>query len=190
MSQLRNDDRGFTLVELLVVMLLLAVIGTYVTSALITAMQNTRQTQTRIEAMAELQRGAERVARELRAACPIVGGLDANAITAAILRDGAIEQHTFWYDGASDTLRHSATRRDGASWVPMFIDRVLVRDLDPSGPVFTHYGYAGNPPAWGQVTQRHQVRSVRLTLRRDLPEQSAVEVETLVGLRNGGRSCD
>jgi prepilin-type N-terminal cleavage/methylation domain-containing protein len=181
----RRAEAGFTLVELLVVLLLVGVVGSIVTSGLITAMTSTRQTQARIDAMAELQRGAERISRELRAACPIIGTLDPHAVTAAIRRDGERLRHTYQFDIGTGILSQDVTRYDAGSWTTTVSGRPLVQDLVNADATFTYLDIDGET-----AVLPRDVRTVRLTMRRDLPEQGPIEVETLVSLRNGGRSCE
>jgi prepilin-type N-terminal cleavage/methylation domain-containing protein len=180
----RND--GFTLVELLVVMLLLGVIGGIVTTGLVSAMTSTRNTQVRIEAMAELQRSAERITRELRAACPIteIDEVDGQSVTLVVHRQGEVVRHRFYRQG--DRLLQDVAVDDGGTWVDRRVGVPMLTEL-PTGqdPIFTFLDGEG-----GEVDRWQDVSVVRLTLRRDLPEQPAVEVATTASLRNKGSSCD
>lgn len=177
-----REDDGFTLIELLIVVVLLSVVGGIVTAGLMGAMESTRQTQDRTEAMAELQRGAERVSRELRAACPIVGTLQADHVEAEIYRDGERWRHTYRLDAATTSLQQDVERYDVPDWVAVFSDRVLINDVDA-----VEFVYLDDDGA--TVTMASDVRAVELRFRRDLAEQPPVEISTLVSLRNGGRSC-
>jgi prepilin-type N-terminal cleavage/methylation domain-containing protein len=177
----RRED-GFTLVELLVVILLLGVVGSVVTAGLVSAMGHTRDSQERIHAMAELQRSAERITREMRAACPVMA-IDDDDVTVAIQRGGETVYHQFYRD-ADDRLRHAVKENsddapDGGN--------VLITDLPDDGEaLFTFLGDSG-----AVVTDARDVRIVRMSLRSELPAQDhTVEVETTTSLRNGGRSCD
>jgi prepilin-type N-terminal cleavage/methylation domain-containing protein len=183
----RSDEHGFTLVELLVVILLLGVVGTVVTAGLVSAMQHTRDSQVRIEAMAELQRGAERMTRELRAACPVmeIGG-DGDQVVVAIVRDGETRYHEFYRDG--DRLRHAV--KDTASEAPEG-GNVLITGLptyDAGSDLLTFVGDDGEEV---DTDRPRDVRVVTIHLRRELAGQEReVEVTTSTSLRNGGRACD
>jgi prepilin-type N-terminal cleavage/methylation domain-containing protein len=185
MPSLKRSEAGFTLIELLVVVMILGVVGSIVTTGLVQSMQNTRQTQARVQAMAELQRAAERVSRELRAACPIVGTLDDNAVTAAIQRDGEQLRHTYRFEGGD--LLQDVQRREGGNWVTDVSGRSLVTDLSP--PEDGTFEYRGSGDSEAPLAR--DVRTIRMTFVRALPEGvGPVEVQTLVSLRNGGSSCD
>jgi prepilin-type N-terminal cleavage/methylation domain-containing protein len=182
MSAHRSDE-GFTLVELLVVVLLLGVVGSIVTAGLVTGMQSTRSSQARIEAMAELQRGAERITRELRAACPVTS-MGPDQVVAAVVRDGQTRYHEFYRDD-EDRLRHAVRDTPDATATG---GGTLLRSLGTydTDELFTFRDSDGDP-----ATTTGRVRVVEITLRRDLPEQAGpVEVVTTTSLRNGGRACD
>lgn len=66
------DEDGITLVELLVVMVLMTLIGGAVLSSLVSGMKATASTQTRYDALADLQKSVGRMTRELRAADPLI----------------------------------------------------------------------------------------------------------------------
>lgn len=175
----RSDESGFSLVELLVVILLLGVVGSVVVTGLVSAMRHTQESQQRIEAMAELQRAAERITRELRAACPVMDMAD-DDVTVAIHRDGDTRYHQFYRDGTQ--LRHAV--KDTADETPAG-GNVLINEL-PADALFTYFDDAAEP-----VDEPRDVRLVRMALRRDLPGQDrTVEVGTTTSLRNGGQACD
>lgn len=182
----RRDEAGFTLIELLVVIMLLGVVGAVVTSGLVSAMQTTRSSQVRIEAMAELQRTAERVTRELRAACPVMrlDTEDHEAVTVAVVRGGTTTYHEFYLD--VDDLRHEV--RDDPLVDPVG-GTILLQDLaeyDAGETLFTFLDEHGNP-----VSQPLDVRMVQMVLRRELPEtDDEIEVTTTTSLRNGDVTCD
>jgi prepilin-type N-terminal cleavage/methylation domain-containing protein len=182
-----RPDAGFTLIELLVVMTLLGVIGSIVVSGLVTSMQTTRDTQSRVEAMAELQRAAENVTRELRAACPIVGPtMNASTVTAAVQRGGQQQRHTFRFDAAAGTLLQGVQQRDAAgTWTTLSPGRVLLRDLVAARSSFEFLDDVGSA-----VVLPGDVRTIRVNLARTTSDADDVLVETAVSLRNGGRSCD
>lgn len=182
----RRGQAGFTLVELLIVLTLVSVIGGVVVSALVSSMQSTRDTQARVGAMAELQRAAENVTREVRAACPVVGPvLDDSTITAAIQRDGEQRRHTFRFDATANTLVENVQQRNASgTWITVVPDRIMLRDLVASASSFEFLDDRGQP-----VTLPGDVRTVKLNLSRNIPNADDVLVETAVSLRNGGRSC-
>lgn len=70
MQRLRRDD-GFSLIELLVVMILLSVISGIVVATMIGTMRSTRQAQNRASSADAIQSQLERIARDLRVADPI-----------------------------------------------------------------------------------------------------------------------
>lgn len=92
-NRLRHEQRGFSLVELLVVMLLLGVVGAIVMTSIVRSLRTTSAAQDRVAALNELERGIERISRELRAANPLListtGDFD-EEIGARIERDGQV----------------------------------------------------------------------------------------------------
>lgn len=66
-----GDDTGFTLVELLVTITILAVVGALMLTGLVQALRTNEDAQDRIDAFNRLQIATERMVRELRAADPL-----------------------------------------------------------------------------------------------------------------------
>lgn len=66
------DDRGFTLVELLVVVLILGMIGSIVLVSVVQAMDRTSSATNRTNALTDIERGLERITRQIRVADPLV----------------------------------------------------------------------------------------------------------------------
>src|SRR4051795_700593 len=67
----RGDEVGYTLVELLVVVVLLGIVGGIVSTAAIGGMRTTRQAQNRAYSTEGIQGQIERMARDIRVADPI-----------------------------------------------------------------------------------------------------------------------
>lgn len=184
LSRARGGEQGTSLVELLVVMVLLSVVGGIAVSGVITSMRVSRQTEARITAFSELQTAAERISRDVRGACPLQLPMDGTQVTNRVFPgSGTPELRIYRYDATARTLLSSTAPATGP--IGTEPEQALIRDVEPGGDVFTYLGADG-----GVVTAPADVRSVQITLRRSLAEQPAVELQTLVSLRNGGRACD
>lgn len=176
-------ERGFTLVELLVVLVLASVVGTIAVNGIVTAMQVSRETQERVQAAAELQRAAERITRDVRAACPLEV-MEAGRFVAITHPDGgAARRSSYRYDASSASLVNASA--DAALAISSAPETEVMADVEPAGPLFAYLGEDG-----ATVTAAADVRAVRIVLRRDLPQQDPVQIETIASLRNGGRACD
>lgn len=71
MARDRSGQGGFTLVELLVTLVIFGVVGGIVTSSTITALRSASASESRIDALQELEIAMQRVTRDLRAADPL-----------------------------------------------------------------------------------------------------------------------
>ncbi|HWA67391.1 MAG TPA: type II secretion system protein [Mycobacteriales bacterium] len=76
-------DRGFTLTETLVVIVLFAIIGTIVTTASVTGLHKQTQLQDRSDVLAQARTALERIDRDIRSANPLL----AASSTQLVLRE-------------------------------------------------------------------------------------------------------
>ena len=205
-----RGEQGFSLVELLVVLVLTGVVGGVVANGVIQGMQASQRADARIQALSELQRGIERVGRELRAADPLVFEVDlsdpdqpdfSEEVRAEVHRDG--ERLRFRYylvdtGGGVGELREDVTRYAPDGTVVESRDGLFIADvanLQTGVPLFT---YATNDPITGELVeitctdpgdagcrdQHVTATQVELRLQKLLPDQEPVMLETVVNIRN------
>ena len=205
-----RDERGFTLVELLVVLVLIGVVGGVVTSSVISGLLATDRADARISALSDLQRGIERVGRELRAADPLVFEVDladpdppkfSEEVLAEVYRDG--ERIRFRYylvdvgDGVGE-LREDVTRYAADGSVAESRDGLFIADvanLQTGTPLFTYYTSDATTGGLEKITctdpadaacrdEHVTATQVQLQLEKLLPEQEPIRLETVVNIRN------
>lgn len=186
-----GGQHGFTLVELLVVMVLLGVVATMVGSITIQALGSTRRTQERVYVTADIQKGAERMAQDLRVADPLVTAAAAS-VTAQVLREGTCLRRTYTHDPLAKTVSVTEKRYASvavcstASPVPTATATVvLLRGVTaPTGGMFTYQDAAGTAlpasPSVPAMVRRIQLR-VEGALRESTPP---VRLATSVEVRN------
>lgn len=68
----RDGEAGMTLVELLVAILILGIVGAMVLTSVVQATRTSADATTRTNALTDLERGIERIGREVRVADPLV----------------------------------------------------------------------------------------------------------------------
>jgi prepilin-type N-terminal cleavage/methylation domain-containing protein len=196
-ERMRNES-GFTLVELMIVLVLMGIIGGVVTTALVQGMRTSTQAQSRITALSDLQRGLERVARELRVADPLclTSGEEATRLGASVYRDGKRFRHEFYLSGtgADQVLLQDITEFDPptASTGTLLSSGLFVADIgnDLLGiPLFEYFDQNGSAPLTpGAAAQ------VRINLAKQAVGVDPIMISTSVEVRNtrytgGGGTC-
>ncbi len=181
-----GDERGFTVVELLVVMVILLVISTIVVNGLVTGLQETARGQARVEALTDLERAAQRMARDLRFADP-VDAASTSQVIINVLRDdgGTAVRHRVTYNVAAGTVTETRAIYDppSAAAPTSTTNSTVIDELDPAATVFAFFKADGQ--AWTSGTDAlSDLAEIRLDLRRQLPGQNPMELETSVFVRN------
>lgn len=181
-----DEERGFSLVELLVAMSVLVVVSTVILSGLVSALRATERGQARVEALTDLERAAERMARDLRFADPVDVATTAQVVVNVLRDDGGTQvRHRVTYDVAGGVITETRAVFDPpAATVPTSTTaRTVIDDLDPAVSVFAFFKADGQ--AWVDGTDGlDELAEVRLDLRRELPDQDPIELETSVFVRN------
>jgi len=190
MSRLRpshgiDDEAGFTLVELLVVMALMLIVGSVVVSGIVSGLRASERGRARVEALTDLELAAERLARDLRFADPVDAASDTQVIV-NVLRDdaGTLVRHRVTFAVAGGTITETRAVYDPPSSATATgtTVREVISDLDPATTVFA-FGTADGQP-WVPGDELSDVAEIQLDLRRELPDQQPIEVETSVFVRN------
>lgn len=201
----RRDETGFSLVELIAVMSILLVVGGVVTTALVGALRASQVAENRVTSLNDLQRGLERVGRELRAASPLLPDEDdyANSLSVQVIRGGERIVYSYYLtepddDGLSemreDVERFTLDGQEISSQEGLFITEIT--NIETETPLFTYFVVddlgaiveldceAEGLDAEACRDRHGTAKQVRLTLEKNLPGQDPLQVETIVNIRN------
>lgn len=201
----RGED-GITLVELIVVIGLLAVVGSVFVSGVAGGFRASSLVQARQEAMSELQVSVQRMTRDLRAAAPAqLVTVGANpSISVRVFKAGSCRRVTYRVEGDQLAQYTQALTPSPAAGQPpdslacaspgvvspppdTATRRVLVRDL-AAGSGFTYRRAGGALMDFSLTGASRPLESdivtVEVTVRRDVRRAGVVEVATTVLLRN------
>lgn len=174
----RRDDEqaGFTLIEMLVVLGLTVVVATLCATAMVTTLRTTRQQQARNESDAQLRTAFERLTRTIREADPLVS---ASASSISVMSDvtTACTITTFTRDSAG-ILTQTAGRCGTIG-----VSSVLARGLATSAPLFQYFAAGSSAPM--ATPTAAAVRSVAIAMTAPQREQRApTSLTSTVQLRN------
>jgi len=181
-----DSDDGFTLVELLVAMAILLAVGAVILTGLVSGLRAAERGQARVAALTDLERAAERLARDLRFADPI-DAATATQVIVNVLRDGGGMQvrHRVTYTVATGTITETRAVYDPpeSATPASTTTRTVIDELDPTVTIFAFFKADGQ--AWVSGTDAlSDLAEIRLDLRRELAGQDPIELETSVFVRN------
>lgn len=176
-----GDESGFTLVELLVVMLIMGIIGAFTMTSLVQGLEVSNDADRRIQTLTDLQQAGQRVSRELRMACSIDTAAPDEA-TIDILRDDTRYRYRIFAEADGTLLADIDTVALDGTTTAHRIDRIA-EDIVNGDTLFVYRDRTG-----ATTTVVSQVRDITLTLRREAPDD-VVEWTGDLHLRNGGLSC-
>jgi prepilin-type N-terminal cleavage/methylation domain-containing protein len=196
----RSSEAGFTLVELLVVMIILGIVGGITTTAVVTSLHSASNTESRIRALHELETALQRMTRDLRVADPLElspvatsGDFEAfdTDLGATVFRNGVDEDVRYRLIGDPDDGPQRLVREDTG--------QTLVTLVDNGGePVFEYLRFDGRPlqctgdAELPDVTDIDDCKDrlmraaqIRIRLVRVIDDSSApVRAETIIGVRS------
>lgn len=199
-----RQEAGIGLVELMIVILILGVVGGITVTGLVQGMQTSNRIDARVETSTELQRAAERVARDLRrgvwtdiavlplppepTGCTYVS-LDPDTLT-LIVFDGP-DRYRHVYTHAGDALSLDIDQWVGGGWADVSATEVVddLRNAATGTPLFTYLDRDGGELDGTQASDHADVRNFRLTLVGAVREQPPMTLTTTVAARNGGLPC-
>jgi prepilin-type N-terminal cleavage/methylation domain-containing protein len=186
MKRLRHvegDDAGFSLVELLVVIMLVSVVTAIALNAIVSGLRTTEKGNARVAALASMQKGVERISREIRVADPVVAATS-TTLTVRVYRGGARREYTYSYTGTSLTeklVRYASESATAA--VVGQSERVLVSNTASLANPFRYYDDSGVELSAATLNIK-DIHRIRIAVSRKARYSQPLSVTTDVFLRN------
>lgn len=180
----RGTEAGFTLTELLVVMLLLGVIGSVVGSGLVSSMRADRKTRARVSVTGDLTKGVDRMTKQIRVAAPIIA-FSPTALTVETYRNGLRYRYAYTYTTSTKTVTETlSTYANFTDVTPVTqTTQTLLRNVSngTATPMFEYFDRDGVT-----ATQIKDIARVELTLveKPQGDAQGPISFSTSVFLRN------
>jgi prepilin-type N-terminal cleavage/methylation domain-containing protein len=112
--RLRRADEGMTLIELVVAMVLLGVVGAVAAAGVLSAFQDQRRERSRLDAISSSQRAFERMAKDVRAADPLVAG-DATTLTVLVYHGTSCQQRRYYINASKQLVQDISTYANSTS---------------------------------------------------------------------------
>ena len=195
----RHEQAGFSLIELMVVLIILGIVGTIIAGGLTRGLRASNEAQARIEAFEDMQIALERVSRDVRGASTLWAIEDEDSvwdvgegIEFERLRDGEGDcaRYTYWVEDRALWVSEEVST-DGCDTFADSAERILVPQLENT-EVFTFSTYVTdeNDDLYRQRVEIDDpddiddISIVTITLTRRPFGQADATVETDVGLRN------
>lgn len=182
MTSLCNDDRGFSLVELLVGIAITAVLGGAVVGSVVRTLQVSADATVRVDAMTSLQQAHERMTRNIRAADP-VGSASPTDLNLTVW-DSPNQRRVISYALVGDTVEQTvATFISPTASTPSTVGTSVVIDglVQGAEPLFTYATSDGT--TWNGVAPEDITR-VSITLVAGSGDGTTIPLTTSVFIRN------
>lgn len=189
---MRRNEGGFSLIELLVVLVITGIVGGVVVSAITAGMRSASQTSTRIDATQELEVALQRMSRDIRAADPLElspSGAFATEAGAKVVRGPKTFRVMYFLDASGSELRSELIELDAQGQpLPGVAEQQLVTNVDMgTEPVFSYLDATGRELTGCSpdcATTYREASQVGIRLVRRLDDDSRVVVETRVSVRS------
>lgn len=190
------DEDGFTLVELLVVMILMGFIGAMVLTTYVTSARTTETATARLDAINDVTPAMQRMTRDLRAAAPLIIDEDGDYTTEVgteFVRGGETYRTYYYLDpnGGAPRVLSDRYRVDADGNEIELQTSYLVAEVnnEASEPVFTYVDNDGTTITCtadtAECRDKHLTAStIEVFLRRAIGDQSPIEYRTSINIRN------
>ena len=185
-------EGGFTLVELLVVLVILGIIGAGVVTSVVVGLRSASTTTARVDAQQELEVAMQRVTRDLRVARSLEITENFNReLGANIVREGVPEQVFYRLEpNVGDPDTNQLVRVDGADGTKTLIS--LVANDEDADPIYRYLDRFGQPIACDGLTNEEcateelmpRTAQVEVVLFRTLRDRDPIRVQSTITARN------